>query len=334
MYQSIALLAILTVSFVLCGSPGCNSPNLSPMSRSLAYHPNIKATLPKSTTTTKISSTTSKAPVITTAPSFVKPTPACANWYGNKGTCCFECTLPYYVSNGQNVPLCSCSGESTFRFTSANCWPYQSINFNNYYTNTMEPTQNTVYSVQSGLIFGMYAFETCVVHFNCSCKDPRTVPQPVIIYNPSPPVGPLADAQIITDYNGVVTQIGIESSNGVLSTAMQILVNNTLDALYPFYYYNDAGDLPMSGSTEIDQLINLAQNVSTLSIAIFEDMNQTIQTSAFYNQFMSYITGELGRIFEFYQTAFTTYAGSLNQTLSQDISVKLSNVNDIIFSLF
>jgi hypothetical protein len=319
------------VLFVQCGSPGCNPPtnnNVGSRSASvLGYSQANQLVLEKSTTTTPKTTTA--------APSIVKPTSACANWYGNKGNCCFDCSLPYYISNGKNIPLCTCESEAIFRYTTDNCWPYASIDFLYFNNNTVVPNNRPLtYSVVSGSVNGMYVYETCVAYLNCTCKDPRTVPQPVIVFNPSPPVGPLATSTTIPDFNTMVSIVTNAGANGVIPLATEQVCINVLNSQQPFYYYNDAGDLPNTGTGEVVQLLYFSQNVTVIANIIFNDFTQTVARSTFYNQFMLYVTGELGRIYQFYQTAFTTYNTSLSNSESAFVSSTLSQVNNAIKNLW
>jgi hypothetical protein len=241
--------------------------------------------------------------------------------------------LPYYVKDGNNVPLCTCSGNADLRFGGNNCWPYGTVDFRQFTNTSIDPASGMAMAVKSGANYGMYVYEICVAFLKCTCKDPRTVPQPVYAYTPTyPPVGALGDSTHVNQFNSIVDAMNKAVPSVIPASTLATLMT-PMNLIKGFYTLNGAGNLVASSGADVKSVLDLANAVSAVNDFTWNDLTVTVARSNLYTQVLTFIVGETHRFILFYQVALaqqTSALAAISATLPAQLTTTLASANTVL----
>jgi len=219
------------------------------------------------------------------------------------------------------------------------CYPYKQVDVTQWNNLTdlgvtadpKYPGANSIVALASGAQYAMLFYDACAAFSKCVCQDPRKVPQPVYAYAGNPPTGPLASTAIITSFNVMSGIVNTCSTNGTLLAAGVQPFKTAFSSLKLFYYFNDAGNLPVNGDGELQALVSFVNAVKAANVYSNSDLTITADRSYHYNMFLMYLVGEANRIYQYYDTALNAYSGALGVTVTGQYRTTLNSARTVLY---
>lgn len=258
-------------------------------------------------------------------------TSAPTNWFDcnpkgfEKGTCCYDCRLPTYVSNGKTKNICTCSGKSELRFSALpHCYPYQTVNM----------TSND----DSAGFVGRAIFKACVA-IGCNCTMNALLPntQQIKTYpGAHPPLGSLSDEYHYNQYKSVTANMLLYKNNGTITADAYTQMLKVTDKLYSYYTMNGVGNLVATKCADVLDVANLASTILALDNYQWSNIVTTTTNKA-YENVIKYAVVETYRFIGIYRLLSSQQAAdvsALDATLPAKIASALTAAENTLKSFY